>query len=174
MLALARCERQEAEDARTAIAYDADREFTQLSYDVTWLSVACIYAHVCARLGEPNAARTLYGMFKPWRDQVAVSVVAWGCVAHYLGMLATTLEDFSAASDYLEHAAHVHKEMAAPVWSARTRLETARMLAARRRPGDDTRSRSVAEQALGSARDLGCDTIARDAGALLDGLLTRL
>jgi hypothetical protein len=171
--ALALWERNEPELARSAIAYDAERGFTGLSYDVTWLSVMCIYAHVCARLGEQDAARTLYAMLEPWRDQVAVSVVAWGCVAHYLGMLATTLEDFAAASHDLEHAARVHQRMQAPVWSAQTQLETGRMLAARGRPGDNARARSVVEQTLDGVRELRSDRIARDASALLDGLLAR-
>jgi DNA-binding SARP family transcriptional activator len=168
LLALARWERHETEQARTAIAYDAERGFTQLSYDVTWLSVVCIYAHVCSRLGDQDAAHTLYAMLAPWRDQVAVSVVAWGCVAHYLGMLATTLEDFEAAGRDLDDAARVHAQMSAPTWSAQTQLELGRMLGARDGPGDRARSRVAAAQALDTARKLGSNRLARDASALLD------
>jgi hypothetical protein len=172
LLALARCEQQEPEHARRAIAHDADSGFRELAYDVTWLSVVCIYGHVCARLGELGAARTLYSMLEPWGDQVAMSVVGWGCVSHYLGMLATATEDFTAASEHLAHAAHTHEVMATPVWSARTQLETARMLAARRHRGDSARSRHLAEQAREAAQRLGCETVARDASAVLEGMLT--
>ena len=171
LLALARCEQEDREQAQMAFAYDAGTGFTELSYDVTWLSVVCIYAHVCARLAEVEAARTLYRMLEPWSKQVAVSVVAWGCVAHYLGMLATTLEDFGHADHHFKYASRVHNEMGTPVWSAQTGLESARMLAARRRRGDRLRARGIAEQVRVDAQKLGCRVIARDAGAVLD-LLT--
>jgi DNA-binding SARP family transcriptional activator len=173
VLALARCEEQEHTLARQAMALDASCGFAEVAYDVTWLSVTCIYAHVAARLGELDAARTLYAILEPWHDQVAMSVVAWGSVAHYLGMLATVLEDFSAAGNHLEHAAQVHEQMGTPVWAAQTNLAMARMLAARRRRGDKVRSKHLAERALRAARDLGCGAIARDADALLDSLSKR-
>ena len=173
LLALAQWEQLQPGQARSAVAYDAESGFAQLSYDVTWLSVVCIYAHVCTRLGEADAARSLYAMLEPWQQQVAVSVVAWGCVAHYLGMLATTIGDFATASSHLEHAAHVHEQMEAPVWSAQTQLETGRMLAARGRPGDAKRSRSLVERALESAHNHGSERIVRDAGGLLDDLSAR-
>src|SRR5579862_3057908 len=159
LLALARYEKQEFEEARRAIAYDADLAFQQLAYDFTWLTVVCVYAHICARLGELDPARALYSMLEPWRDQVALGGGGWGCVAHYLGMLATVLQDFAAAGDHFDHAARVHDQMGAPVWTARTQLETARMLALRRRRGDRDRSRCLAEKALARARELGCRTI---------------
>jgi GNAT superfamily N-acetyltransferase len=111
-------------------------------------------------------------MLEPWNKQVALSVVGWGCVAHYLGMLSTALEDFAAAIEHFAHAAHVHEHMDAPVWSARTQLETARMLAVRGRVQDRGLSRDLAERALASARARGCATVARDAAAVLDGTLT--
>jgi hypothetical protein len=171
LLALAHCEQQDRDAAVRVLAQDRDSAFAELAYDVTWLSVVCIYAHVCARLAERGAAARLYAMLEPWREQVAMSVVGWGCVSHYLGMLAASLHDFPAAGDHLRHAERVHKLMGAPVWSARTQLETARLLAARGGRGDRARSRSHAEQALASAQELGCATIARDAAAVLDGVL---
>jgi DNA-binding SARP family transcriptional activator/predicted ATPase len=172
LLALAHCEQQDWDAVSRALAQDQETGFAQLAYDVTWLSVVCIYAHVCARLAELGAAARLYSMLEPWRDQVAMSVVGWGCVSHYLGMLAAALHDFPAAGEHLDHAGRVHKLMGAPVWSARTQLETARCLAIRRGRGDHGRSRSLAEQALASAQELGCATIARDATAVLEGVLT--
>jgi tetratricopeptide (TPR) repeat protein len=165
--ALGHCEVGDHAAAREAIKLDRGSHFAELAYDVTWSSVACIYAHVCARLGERDAARTLYRLLAPWHDQVPLSVVAWGCVSHYLGMLATALREFPSATEHLAHAAHVHRCMGTPVWAARTKLETARLLAAEGGRGSGPRSRRLAEQALAAARELGCATIARDGEALI-------
>jgi len=170
LLALALWESGEPDRARAAVAYDAERGFTQLSYDVTWLSVVCIYAHVCSRLGEQDAARTLYSLLEPWRDQVAVSVVAWGCVAHYLGMLAAAFGDFTAAERHLDHAKQVHEQMSAPVWAVQTRLETGRLLAARGAPGELAQARDLIGEALERSRELASERIARDARELLDAI----
>jgi DNA-binding SARP family transcriptional activator len=170
LLALALWESGEPHRARAAVAYDAERDFTQLSYDVTWLSVVCIYAHVCSRLGEQDAARTLYSLLEPWRDQVAVSVVAWGCVAHYLGMLAAAFGDFDAAERHLEHARQVHAQMSAPVWSVETLLETGRLLAARGAPGEIAHAGDLGQEAFERSRELGAERVARDARQLLDAM----
>jgi DNA-binding SARP family transcriptional activator len=167
LLALALWENGEPQRARDAVAYDAERDFTQLAYDVTWLSVTCIYAHVCSRLGERDAARSLYALLEPWRDQVAVSVVAWGCVAQYLGMLGVALGDFTAAERHLDRARQVHDEMAAPVWSVQTQLETGRLLAASGGPGEVARARDLVEEALKRSLELGSERVARDARTLL-------
>jgi hypothetical protein len=106
-------------------------------------------------------------LLDPWRDQVAVSVVAWGCVTQYLGMLATTLEDYRTAAADLERATEMIDRMGAPVWSCQIRLETARMLAARGHRGDGERSKVAAHDALDAAREIGCETVARQAGGLL-------
>ena len=134
---------------------------------MTWLSVVCIYAHVCSRLGDRDAARTLYALLEPWRDQVAVSVVAWGSVAHYLGMLAAAFEDFDAAERHLDQAQRVHEQMSAPVWSAQTRLETGRLLAARGAPGEVAQARGLVGDALERSHELGSERIGRDARELL-------
>ncbi len=115
----------------------------------------------------------MYDLLLPWRDQVAVSVVAWGCVAHYLGMLALAFGDLATAADHLAYGLQVHEQMTAPIWCMRTRLETARLCAARDEPGDGQRVRTLAESVLEQARQLGCRTIARDAAALISGRLAR-
>src|SRR5204863_11528 len=99
---------------------------------------------------------------EPWSDQVAVSVVAWGCVSHYLGMLAGAFGDLAAAERHLDHALQVHEQMTAPVWSLQTRLEIGRMLAARGRPGDDTEAIETVRDVLESAGELGSTRISTD------------
>jgi DNA-binding SARP family transcriptional activator/tetratricopeptide (TPR) repeat protein len=132
VVALAYCEQHDHGQARAAMQYDASRDFATLADDVTWLSVTCIYAHVCARLDDRRSAAILYRMLKPWRDQVAVSVVAWGCVSHYLGMLAATLGEPDRAMAHMAAAAAAHDRMGTAIWRAQTQSEIARLVA---RPG---------------------------------------
>ncbi len=57
----------------------------------------------------------------------------------------------------------------APHWLAATRLERARMLLDRRRPGDAERARELLGQALATARELGVVNVERRAVGLLSG-----
>ncbi|MBV8940240.1 MAG: hypothetical protein JO240_00740 [Solirubrobacterales bacterium] len=56
--------------------------------------------------------------------------------------------------------------MGAPIWLARTRVDLARLLL--ERGGDGARATALLEQARGTARDLGCASIERQANALLE------
>lgn len=64
-------------------------------------------------------------------------------------------------------AEEIHARVGAPIYVARTRLEWARMLLARRAPQDPPRARDLLGQALASARELGLANVERLAGALL-------
>jgi DNA transposition AAA+ family ATPase len=82
-------------------------------------------------------------------------------------MLATTLGRFADAEEHFTFAANLHERIGAPVWLARTRVESARMFLARRAPGDADRADKVLGQALATARKLGLAKVERDAAALL-------
>ena len=58
----------------------------------------------------------------------------------------------------------------APGWSARTRLEWARMLVTRRQTGDLERARHLLAEALATARELGLGNVERRAVTLLGEL----
>lgn len=68
-----------------------------------------------------------------------------------------------------EAAETAHHQARLPAWLTRTRLEWARMLGRRGSPGDAEQARSLLEQALGAATDLGLGGIERQATALLEG-----
>ena len=65
----------------------------------------------------------------------------------------------------LVSAAERHEQMYAPVWLARTRVDLADVLL--ERGVDVPRAQRLLEQAIGTARDLGCAGIERRAVALL-------
>src|SRR2546425_9762971 len=90
-----------------------------------------------------------------------------GATAHYLALLATTLGDFDEAERRFTDAATTHERIGAPHWLARTRLEWARMLLRRDRPGDKQRAQDLLGQALTIARERSLANIERRAVQLL-------
>jgi hypothetical protein len=64
-------------------------------------------------------------------------------------------------------AAATHERIGALTWLARTRLEWARMLLARRGAGDADRARELLTQTLTSAQELDLGNIERAAAVLL-------
>jgi DNA-binding SARP family transcriptional activator len=118
-LALALSESGSLQDGRELLAGSAVTGFADVPYDVTWLTVMCIYAHVAVRLGERPAAATLYRLLEPWSAQIALPAFgAWGPVSLYLGRLASVLGDAVAAERHLTEAARAAIRAGAPIWEA--------------------------------------------------------
>src|SRR5207237_869268 len=70
--------------------------------DPTWIVAFSRAASVCADLGDRAAAGRLYPFLAPYADRIVGNGVVWiGSVAHYLGVLATTLEHFDEAERYV-------------------------------------------------------------------------
>ena len=90
-----------------------------------------------------------------------------GATAHHLALLATTLGNFEEAEGRFNGAAATHERIGAPHWLARTRLEWARMLLLRGRPGDPERAHELLGQVLTVARERGLANIERRAVKLL-------
>lgn len=127
-LALALAEAGELDDAREVLAIDAASGFAELAYDVTWTTVACVYAHVAAVVGDLGAAGRLHELLLPWRSLVAYPYIgAWGPVEHYLGELSLALGDHEAAAEHLEAAAAVNARAGAAGWARRTDALRARV-----------------------------------------------
>jgi hypothetical protein len=164
-LALALCDEQRYDDARSVLDVDAASGFRDLAYDVTWLSVACIFAHVSAQLSHAEACASLYERLTPWRGLVAYpGFGVWGPVSHYLGALALALGDLESAERHLTDAADCAERMGAPVWAARTALQRARLEVAN---AQEERARTRLGDVLIVAERHGCPTIAREAKELL-------
>jgi class 3 adenylate cyclase/tetratricopeptide (TPR) repeat protein len=167
-LTLARAEGEDEVGAREVLDVDTANGFASFDHDSNWLVGLAIYAEACGRLGEEAAARALHGKLEPFADQVAFnSATAWGLVERHLGTLAGVLGETDEAETRLRAAAARHEEMGAPVWLARTRLDLGRLLREHGR-GDRDEARWLAEQAMATARNLGCLTIERRAAAFLE------
>jgi hypothetical protein len=139
-----------------------------LPVDTQWMLTVPYCAVVCAQLGDRPRARLLFDLLAPCASEVMFGAfVAVGAKAHYLALLATTLGDFDEAERRFADASTTHERIGAPHWLAHTRLEWARMLLRRDRPGDADRTRELLGQALTTARERGLGNIERRAVHLL-------
>ncbi|MGH8974531.1 MAG: ATP-binding protein [Acidimicrobiia bacterium] len=167
MLAEAYCELGSWDEARAVFDVLAPG-LPDLPLDPTWILTVTRSAAVCAQLGDTSTAVTLYDLLLPYSGRVAGQGVVWtGSVAHYLGVLGTVLGEMATAEAHFAAAAAVHARMGAPTWLARTRLEWARVLLARRGPGVAERARKLLGQSVATAREIGLGNVERRAVELL-------
>jgi hypothetical protein len=128
-------------------------------------------AEACAGLSDVGRAADLSERLAPYHELLVTNLggaTATAAVAHYLGLLATTLGRFDEANVRFAAAAAMHERLSAPTLLARTRLEWARMLMVRREADDAERAHHLLGHALTTARQLGLGNVERRAIALLD------
>jgi class 3 adenylate cyclase/tetratricopeptide (TPR) repeat protein len=169
MLALALSETGDNDGAR-ALLDPLVPSLAQLSLPSgLWFRTVVPAALAATRLADAALALPLYNLLLPYRDVITGVFLGWsGSASHHLGMLATVLGRFDEAEQHFAAAEATHARIGAPTWLARTRLECARMLLTRRRPGDADRARELLGRALDTARSLGLAKVERDAVALLE------
>jgi hypothetical protein len=132
-LALALATAEQHARARDVLADAAAADFADVPYDVTWLAVLCIYAHVCAELDEVATAGRLYDRLAPWHELIAFPAFGvWGPVDLYLGALARTTGSLDVAEQHLLAAAQAAGRAGAPLWQQRTTRQLARLPASAR------------------------------------------
>ena len=148
-------------------ALAADR-FGGIRFDHLWLTGIALSAEVAVRLEDSESAALLGDLLTPYTDQV-VNIHGWqlNCVTHYLGLLATSLGRFDQAEAHFQATVDRQLRLGTPAWLAHTRYEWARMLLARRAPGDEEQARELLGQALATARELGLSNVERRTVALL-------
>jgi len=167
-LALLLCELDRPEEAVEHYERLADENFTALPRDPVWMAGVSQCAAVAASLGDRAGARVLFDLLAPYDSQIVfINGGSLGAVAHYLAVLAATFGDFDEAQRRFAEAASTHERIVAPTWLARTRLEWARMLLTRAKPGDTDQAHDLLHQALATARDRGLTNIERRAVELL-------
>jgi class 3 adenylate cyclase len=168
MLACIYAELDRPEQAQPLFEELADSGFGDDATDRFRLLTLSAAVAVAAFLGDRPRASVLHHLLVPYADQIAGVAALWlGSVAHYLGLLATTLGRFDEAEERFAAAEATHDRIGAPIWLARTRLEWARMLVSRRGPGDAERARGLLDQALATATELGLGWVEREARQVL-------
>jgi tetratricopeptide (TPR) repeat protein len=154
----------EAESRRTfeALARDA---FSGLRFEELWLVSLGFLAETAGSLGDAAHAPLLYQLLIPYADHVAVIYpeISTGSVARYLGLLAATMERWDDAERHFENALKMNGRIGARPWLAHTQEDHARMLLARRAPGDEERALALLADARSNYRNLGMSTLAERA-----------
>ncbi|HEV8623900.1 MAG TPA: AAA family ATPase [Acidimicrobiia bacterium] len=168
-LALLLCELDRSDEALEHFELLAGDNFTGVPRDPPWILAMPMCAAVCASLGDRARASVLFDLLEPYASQLVFTAGgSLGAVAYYLAMLAATSGNFDEAERRFADAAATHERIGAPTWLARTRLEWARMLINRGRPGDAERARELLGQALTTARERGLANIERRTVQLLE------
>jgi tetratricopeptide (TPR) repeat protein len=171
MYAAALCEIDRANEARIVFEPLAAGGFEQFAFDVTWMTAMMRCAEVAAHLEHRRAAEILTELLAPWRERFVSTGIAWaGSVARPLGLVLGAAGRLEEAYEALAQAASVHQRIDAPIELARTRVDWARVLVIRDRPGDRDRARELLGLALSTAETLGLATIRRRAQSLLGEL----
>jgi hypothetical protein len=167
-LALTLCELDRADQAIEHYELLATDNFTGVPRDPPWILCMPMCASVCAHLGDRARAPVLFDLLVPYASQLVFTAGgSLGAVAYCLAILAATSRDFDEAERRFADAAATHERIGAPTLLARTRLEWARMLINRSRPGDAERARELLGQALTTARERGLANIERRTVQLL-------
>jgi DNA-binding CsgD family transcriptional regulator len=139
-------------------------------YTPEWIINLTTNAEFCVLLDRWDLAGRTYADLLPFADRLATAgahTASRGPVSLYLGQLATLIEDWDAADKHLATALHLATAMGSPPFEAAARVEIARLLLARRRPGDTARAEAHLEAAIHVTLDLGMWPLAAEASALL-------
>jgi class 3 adenylate cyclase/tetratricopeptide (TPR) repeat protein len=143
------------DEARALLEEHRGPGFTELPRDYLWLLSVAVSARVCATLGDAEMAAELTALLLPHRPEMVQSQsIFLGPVAHYLGLLATTLGQLDEANDHFAASVASEERIAARAMLVHTQLEWARTLLLRRQPGDTDQARDLLTAAQAGAREL--------------------
>jgi hypothetical protein len=139
-----------------------------MSEDSQWLMGHVLWAEATARCRHRPAAVALYQLLRPWHAQIVTTYITVnGSVAHFLGLLAQTLDRYDEADRWFAEALDCHESMQAPYFVASTQTAWAALLLDRNQPGDAERARALVDAALPVATERGYGYVERDARELL-------
>jgi tetratricopeptide (TPR) repeat protein len=169
MLAVIYANTGKADEARTLLDPVAAGDFEEIPREMLWLTTIVQWAEVAADIGHTEAAAKLYPILEPWSDQFpCMSIATWLPVAHYLGLLATTLGRWDDAERHFARSLELEEGLETPVFAACTRLAWGAMLLRRGAAEDAERARALVEGARETARELGIGRIERMAAELTE------
>jgi tetratricopeptide (TPR) repeat protein len=144
-------------EARAEVERLAASDFLDIPRDALWLICMFIAAETCVNLADASRAATLYQLLLPYaaRNVTAYGIICWGSAAQELGELAATLRRWNDAEQHFEAALAWNRRIKSPPWVARTQHDYAKMLLARRGPGDQEKAVALLSQALDTSQNLG-------------------
>jgi DNA-binding CsgD family transcriptional regulator len=148
-------------------------DFSAIPRDVLWVTCLVYLAEVCAYLHDAERAAILYHSLQPYRGRHVVvgrAVACYGAADRYLGLLATTMSEWTEAERHFTTALTLNTRLGAKPWLAHTHYDYASMLWDRGQLDDDGRVRTRLEESLGIARELGMHALEERAVTMLDRL----
>jgi class 3 adenylate cyclase len=144
-------------------------DFALLPRDANWVVSLANLSEVATRLGDADCAAAIYEQLAPFADRnviVGGGWVCWGSTSRYLGTLACTLERWEDAEAHFAAALQMNQRIMARPLVALTRLEYAKMLAARGRQEDVLRAEELIGEALRVGGELGMRSLVERAFAV--------
>jgi DNA-binding CsgD family transcriptional regulator len=173
-LAVLACETDQREEARRLFEQVARDGFAGLPRDLFWLGNVALLSETCAQLGDRERAATLHALLAPYAtlNVMIGRAVCLGSAARYLGLLAATRGDRTAAARHFDDALTANVRMGAQPLVACTQYDYAAMLlghpasaahalrsrqtwSAEQARTDRRRARELLEEALATAQALG-------------------
>jgi tetratricopeptide (TPR) repeat protein len=157
-LATIYCDLGQTEAARDEFLRLASQDFRHLPHTYSWLMSLALLAEVCVFLSESRHAVTLYDLLLPYATHHVViggdAVKCHGAVARFLGLLATTLQQWEPAVQHFAAALRLEQQMGVAPFVAHTQYAYAAMLMARHAPGDAMQAQALLASAHTTAQDL--------------------
>jgi class 3 adenylate cyclase len=151
--ALALCGSGREPEGAAMLAQQASEKFAAIPSNALWTTSMLCWSHVASRVGDRDAARTLYGRLEPFADLVAVSAIGIpGATAHALGLTAPA-DRPAQVDEHFASALAMHERLKAPLLVARVRTDWARRLRARGTPQDMHRADKLLAPLVASGRD---------------------
>jgi tetratricopeptide (TPR) repeat protein len=156
---------------------EAGREFEQvtadnfggLPRDGSWVVTMANLCFVCSYLRDTARAATLYGLLLPYANRQVVtgrSAVAAGSVSRFLGILATTMQQWDKAVKHFEDALEMNERLEARPFIALTQKEYGAMLLTRGAERDREKAVHLLDRALATGLELGMLGLIRDVQTL--------
>ena len=153
-------------EARHELERVSEADFTDVPKDRGWLPTLALAAEIAHATGAIGRAEQLEERLTPFARLCVVAgsgLLFYGSVSHHLGLLAATQSRWEAAIEHFEAAERVHERAGALLWSARTRVASARALLGRGRPSDLQSASGKLSAALATVRPLGLAQIESEA-----------
>jgi len=157
-------------EARAEFEFVATDNFARVRRDWNWIGSMALLSAVANFLSDKPRSAALYRMLEPFANRCATlgwGDVYYGSVAHYLGLLATTMGEYDRAQFHFESGLRISLKMGARPSLARTQCGYCAMLLARGDSRDRERALDLAGEARATAETLGMVSLVAEADALL-------
>jgi tetratricopeptide (TPR) repeat protein len=155
-------------DVRRALEPIAARGFADIERNAFWIATMSYLSEAIELVGDHERAAILYPALEPYAQR-NVTISGAGCrgsVAHYLGLLAATMQCFDAAAIHFENAITKNREMGALPHVALASYDYARLLARQDTAEQRTKAAELVAEAHAISIELGMKGVSAKAAEL--------